>query len=130
LTKAVDTSIVARFIVQDDMHQAQIAATAFESPVFISLSVVLETIWLLTSRYKLSRAVVGESMLDILDIPGVECEQDALVRWAIDRFQRGAAIGDMLHLVSARHREVFLTFDKKMAKDAGDDSPVRVELLA
>jgi predicted nucleic-acid-binding protein len=129
LTKAVDTSVLARFIVQDDVRQAEMAAKAFEEPVFISLTVLLETIWLLTSRYKLSRAVVGGSMLDIFDIPGVECEQDALARWAIERFQKGAAIGDMLHLVSTRHNAAFLTFDKKMTKDAGDDSPVRVELL-
>jgi predicted nucleic-acid-binding protein len=129
LTKAVDTNVLARFIVQDDVPQAQIAAQVLGGPVFISLTVMLETIWLLTSRYNLSRAVVGDSMLDILDIPSVECEQDALVRWAIGRFQKGAAIGDVLHLVSARHSNAFLTFDKKMQKDAGKDSPIRVELL-
>ncbi len=130
MKKAIDTSVLARIITQDDPHQAKLAANAITTPVFISLTVLMETAWLLSSRYRFSRAAVVNSLIDILDLSSVDCEQEVLARWALSRFADGAAIGDMLHLVSARNHAAFLTFDQKMAKEAGPDTPVPIEVLA
>jgi len=129
LTRAVDTSVLARVILHDDVAQAAAAARALAQPFYISLSVILETVWLLRSRYKLDASVIADSLADILDLETAQCEQEAGVRWALSRFAAGAAIGDMIHLVSARHQASFVTFDMAMARDAGPDTPVPIEIL-
>lgn len=130
MSKAIDTCVLARVILRDDPHQLILAETALAQQVFISITVVLETIWLLSSRFRLPRAEIAASLSDILSTPNIHCEQANLVGWALDRFAHGAAIGDMMHLVAASRQSAFLTFDMSMAKEAGSDCPVPIEILA
>ena len=129
MTKAIDTCVLARVILHDDAAQAAVAAQVLAQPFYISLSVVLETAWLLRSRFKLDATVIADSLADILDLQTAQCEQESGVRWALSRFAAGAAIGDMIHLVSARHQASFATFDMAMARDAGPATPVPIEIL-
>jgi predicted nucleic-acid-binding protein len=130
LTKALDTNIVARVIVRDDPVQVALAEKALGGPVFISLTVILETVWLLTSRFKMPRRAVVDSLIDLISIPTVECERSVLVEWALERFAAGASIGDMIHIIAASHHSAMLTFDKRMARDAGPDCPIPIEVLS
>ena len=110
--------------------QSPIAERALCQPSFISLSVLMETVWLMTSRYHMSRTVAAAAMLQILDVSTVSCEQEPLARWALAQFAKGAAIADMIHLISARHQTSFATFDRDMIRQAGADCPVQIEILA
>ena len=130
MIKAVDTSILARVIARDDPHQVVLAEAALAQQTFVSLTVILETTWLLTSRYRLPRSEVAASLIDILSAPNVHCEQADMVEWALGRFAKGAAIGDMVHLVAASRQTALLTFDRSMAKEAGPDCPVPVETIS
>lgn len=129
MIKAVDTNVLARAILQDDPVQSPLAIKALAEPAFLSLTVVLEICWLLNSRYRLPRNIVAESLVDIIDIGSIDCQDEEWVRWALNRFANGAAIGDMIHLVAAKHCDAFVTFDEKLGKDAGSASPIPVELL-
>ena len=53
----------------------------------------------------------------------------ALVTWSIERFVEGADIADMIHLVAACRTAGFYTFDRRVARAAGPDSPIPIETL-
>ena len=129
MRKAVDTCVIARVITQDDPVQSPLAVEALRTPCYLTLTVILESVWLLASRYKMNRATIVASLKDIIDAPSMECEQQSLVYWALNRYLEGASIGDMIHLVSAQHQDAMLTFDESMKKEAGPDTPIPVELL-
>lgn len=60
---AVDTNIVVRLLVADDPVQSQIAAGLFrQHPIFIALTVLLETEWVLRSSYRFSAKAIWGSV--------------------------------------------------------------------
>lgn len=106
------------------------AIVALGRPSFVSLTVLLETVWLLSSRYRLERSDIVQSLKDIGRLRTVRFEEHQRALWALDRFADGADFGDMIHLVAGRTADWFTTFDKAIAKAAGPTSPIAVELLS
>ena len=53
IVKAIDTNVAARFLLNDDPDQAESARLVIEQPTYISVTVLLELSWLLTSRLSL-----------------------------------------------------------------------------
>ena len=70
--KALDTNILVRFLVQDDLKQANkviqlfTKAEQYNEPLFIPLLVVLEVIWVLQSAYNVSRQDIVLAISDLL----------------------------------------------------------------
>ena len=60
-------------------------------------------------------------------MPDVVVSDLALLSWALTRYADSADVGDMLHLVEAAGHDSFLTFDRKLAKQAGDATPIQVK---
>lgn len=125
--RAVDTNIVARFILNDDPVQSPKARAIIVDSVHVSLTVLLETAWLLGSRYRLPRPVVHAALSQFIDLPSVSVEKSDLTQWALERYERGADIADMIHIIASAEASVFLSFEDKLADKAGPDSPVPVE---
>jgi predicted nucleic-acid-binding protein len=128
--KAIDTNIVIRFLVCDHPDQAPAARAVVAANCFVSLTVLLETAWVLTSRYRFSRAETGELLSSFIDLPSVAVEELDAVRWAVARFEAGADVADMIHLAACRSAETFVTFDRSVSPAAGPDTPVAIETLA
>lgn len=126
---AVDTNVLTRYIVQDDVAQSETATAVLAEPCFVSDTVLLETAWLLSSRYGVRRADLAETLLDVLRLPALVVSDAAVVAWAIERFAEGADLADMLHVVSARHADRFVTFDARLARQAGAQAPMPIETL-
>jgi predicted nucleic-acid-binding protein len=126
--KAVDTNILARAMVRDDAGQASVADEVLANGAYVPLTVFLETAWLLTSRYRQSRSVVADTLMDILDLPHVSVEETDTVRWAIDCFRQGADIADALHIVASTRADSFVTFDRGVARKL-TDAPLTIEVL-
>ena len=126
---AVDTNLIIRFLTQDDPHQSPLAEQVMQAGVFVSHSVLMETEWVLRSRYGLSREAVATSLRGIVEFEKVSVDEPELVDWAIDRYGKGADLADMFHLIAARHQESFVTFDQGLARRAAADGPLKVELL-
>ena len=72
MRKALDTCVIARVIAQDDPVQSPLAMAALRTPCYLTLTVIMETVWLLASRYKMDRSVIVGSLKDIIDLPTVE----------------------------------------------------------
>ncbi|NWK98110.1 PIN domain nuclease [Sphingobium lactosutens] len=125
--KAVDTNILARALVRDDIRQAEIADALIAEGIFIPLTVMLETAWLLGSRYKVERSALADILSDIMDLPNVEVEQADGARWAVAQFRAGADIADAIHVLAANGAEAFVTFDEQAFRKLADP-PVAIEV--
>lgn len=129
MTIAIDTNVLVRLLVRDD--EAQYAASqrpvaeaaAREEPVLIVLGVLLETEWVLRSRYKIDKASVADAFTGLLESIDVEFEhpptvEEALYVWAQ---HPDADFADCLLTARAAHlgRSRFLTFDAGAARLPG-----------
>lgn len=127
--KAVDTNVVVRLLIRDDPVQVARADAIFDDGVLIPLTVLLETGWLLKSRYNYARGEVAASLLALLDMSDVTIPDTDTVRWAIERFAIAGDLADLIHLVASAEADAFVTFDDALARAAGSTPPVPVETL-
>ena len=127
--KAVDTNILARFILADDKRQSAMASDILSAPVWVGLTVWLELGWVLSKRAALGRTMVADAIETLLQLGTIHtADRDGLV-WAVTRYRAGADWADMIHLVSARSvADGFVTFDRGIATYAAQ-SPLPVETL-
>ncbi len=126
---AVDTNVIARYVMQDDPVQTDIATAILAGPCFVSDTVLLETAWLLSSRYRIGRADLAATLRDLVCLPALTVSDESSIAWAIDRFAAGADFADMMHILSARHADRFVSFESRLPRLAGPDSPIPVETL-
>lgn len=127
--KAVDTNILVRYLVRDDEAQVAIADQIIRNSCYLTLTVLLESVWLLSSRFALTREAISAALEELVSLPSIATVDDKLVFWAIARFKAGADFADMVHLLDARVADQFVTFDRGVSKGAGPNSPVPVETL-
>jgi predicted nucleic-acid-binding protein len=126
---AVDTNVVVRYLVGDGGDQFSRAVDILEyNEVSISLTVVLETEWVLRDAYEYARHDVLAALQKLLGLPTVTISDERSVRNAIDLAASGLDFADALHLAQASECEAFVTFDKPLARKAGRLPEVRVQL--
>ncbi len=122
---ALDTNVIVRFLVRDDEHQAHAAYRVFKEagearePLFVPLLVLIETIWVLESAYRLSRAEILDAIEDMRAMPAVRFEADpAVQQFLADGRAASCGLSDILIACSARNAgcSEVLTFDKDAAK--------------
>lgn len=129
LVKAVDTNILARFLIRDDVAQTAAADRIMGEDILLTPTVLLETAWLLASRFRLSRGQVADGLVQIISLNNIYLAEESGARWAIEKMRSGADFADMLHLLEARDADCFITFDHGVAKAAGDQSPIPIQTL-
>ena len=124
--KAIDTSIVVRFLTGEDHPQTEIARRIMASEsVFVVTTVLLETAWVLRSVYGFARKDVTGALRAFAGLRTVELEDPDRVIRALDNADKGMDFADALHLGAADHCKAFLSFDRKFIRMAkGDSVPV------
>ncbi len=127
--KSLDTNVLARWLLRDDDAQAAVADAIMDGPVEITLPVLLELGWVLTSIGGMTREQFADSLVWILSIDAATFADRDGLRWAADRYRAGADWADMMHLVATSHARTFATFDKSLARHAGAASPVAIEVI-
>lgn len=126
--RAIDTNIIVRFLTNDDKRQAQAARAAIEGgDIFIATTVLLESEWVLRSAYEFEPARIASSLRGLAGLSGVTVEEPALLAQALDWMAEGMDFADALHLAKAQGCDVFLSFDRKLAKVATGRVSVSVE---
>ena len=114
---AVDTNVVVRLLVNDDARQGAAARRLFESDeIWIGVTVLLETAWVLESVYDLSADETVKALQRLLGLPNVRAEDPGAVAAALDAAGRGLELADALHLMRAPGDAEFVTFDRALAK--------------
>lgn len=124
----IDTNVLVRFIVRDDRQQAEAAraaigrAMAANEPLAVSLLTILETEWVLRSRYRFDKEVVVRTFKMLLEAGDVLIEGEETLEQALYLFEDSSAdFADCLMV--ARYQRMgcatMLTFDENAAKLAG-----------
>ena len=118
---AVDTNVFVRLLVADDPMQTKRAAAFLEAgrPVWISVVVLVETVWVLTTAYSWSKAQVLAMLRTATNSRDFSFQFAESVRRATDVYaSNNADFSDCLALELARTEGYlpFATFDKATAK--------------
>ena len=122
---AVDTNLLVRILADDPGQPAQVdAARALASKsqqIFVPLIVLIETVWVLESGYKLSKETIIQVLEHLEANQAFVLEDEDLSHRALELFRSSNAdYSDSLILSNCRARELELyTFDKRLSKLAG-----------
>ena len=128
---AADTNISVRLIVGDDERQVGVILALLERErVYLPLTVLLETEWVLRSRYGYGRDRIAAAFRELVALQNVEVEDSDGLAWALDRYARRGDFADFIHLVASRRMAAFATFDGDVVKNAGVGAPAPVQTLA
>jgi predicted nucleic-acid-binding protein len=124
----LDTNVLVRFLVRD--HEAQFERARrlikrnveTDEEVLISLLVLLETEWVLRSRYKVTKSEMVAAIGALLDATEVQFEDEPTVEEALYTWKDSATeFADCL--IGAHHRRLgwraTATFDARAAKLPG-----------
>jgi len=118
---SLDTNILVRYAVKDDLYQEQLAvAVLTEYHCFILTSVLLETVWVLESVYQYSKVQIHERLLHIFGLPNIAVEAYPAVITALESYIAGMDFADALHIALSEYqgKQGVITFDKKFANAA------------
>jgi predicted nucleic-acid-binding protein len=121
----IDTNVLVRFLVRDDELQFAKASRLIKREVgarenvFVSLLVLLETEWVLRSRYELHKNEIVEAISGLLDASEVQFEDEPAVEETLFAWKDSAAdFADCL--IGAHNRRLgcraTATFDAKAVK--------------
>jgi predicted nucleic-acid-binding protein len=124
----VDTNVLVRFLVRDDETQFEKARrlikreVAAAGGVFVNQLVLLETEWVLRSRYGLPKNLIIEAISGLLDASDVRFEDEPVIEEALFIWKDTAAdFADCL--IGAKNRRLgcraTATFDAKASKLPG-----------
>jgi len=124
----VDTNVLVRYLTRDDKTQYEKARrliareVAKGEPVLVSLVVLLETEWVLRSRYELAKTEVVSAFSALLDTADLAFEDEPSVENAVYSWKDSAAdFADCL--IEARNRRLgcraTATFDGRALKLPG-----------
>src|SRR5205823_4782931 len=121
----IDINVLVRFLVRDDPEQFERARRLIRrelgggETVLISLLVLLETEWVLRSRYNVAKAEIGAALSALLGAVELEFEDEPSVEEAVFIWRDSATeFADCL--INARHRALgcraTATFDVRASK--------------
>jgi len=124
----IDTNVLVRYLVRDDQSQYERARrlinreVSIGEPVLVSLPVLLETEWVLRSRYELAKPDIVAAFSSLLDAAELAFEDEPSIEYAIYSWKDSVAeFADCL--IDAHNRRLgcraTATFDGKALKLAG-----------
>ena len=125
--RAVDTNILVRAMLDDDEMQSPVANRILQGEIFVPLTVLLETGWVLKSNAALGRTQIAEMLITFIQLPNVQVDDPDGVLAALMAYAKGGDFADHLHLVAAKGVEAFVTFDRGVM--VNDAIGVRVEVV-
>ena len=127
----LDTNVLVRYLAQDDVKQAAAATRLIEKELtatqqgFISLVVVAELCWVLSSLYGATMDELVATIEDLLNTPRFCMEKREVLQAAIGRFKLGssykAGLADALiaEIAASAGCTATMTFDKAAVRAAG-----------
>lgn len=116
----IDTNILVRYVTQDDVKQAKQATLllAQKEIFFISIPVILETVWVLKVAYRWKREDVILTLETLLEIENFIFEDKASLIHATWAYRKGGDWSDHLIQVLCKknHCSSFVTFNQELAQ--------------
>ncbi len=123
----IDTNVLVRYLVQDDLEQAEKAARFIanecspENPGLVNRVVLCELVWVLESGYGYAREQVALALEKILRTAQFRVEDSENAWRSFRQYQEGADFADALIALSNRSLgcERTVSFDRKAARRSG-----------
>ena len=119
---AVDTNILIRIIALDDEPRVKKSIALIESygprEIFVCHGVLIETYFVLTKKYGLSKESVLNSFEELLKVSQFCFEYETSVRLAISKCAKGFTFNDALfgEIGASRNLKTY-TFDKELKEN-------------
>jgi predicted nucleic-acid-binding protein len=111
----VDANLLLRLVLQDDLEQADLAATELNKAevAIIPIVALCEFVWVLRRRYGFERAEIAAKLIDLSVIATVQCDRPAL-QAGLDLMAIGGDFADgvIAHLGEREGAQTFVTFDR------------------
>ncbi len=126
---ALDTNLLARYLLKDDAAQFERARALIEGAERITapVTVLLELAWVLEVS-DCSRQDITRAFRLLVGLPNFTIRQLDSLLYALRWYEEGMDFGDALHLAMSAQDEALATFDQdfaKIAKRAGAFPEVR-----
>lgn len=124
---ALDTNVLVRFLVQDDVDQAKIAGEIIDQLTdaalgFIGREVVVELVWVLERAYGYERTDIATALDGLLSARELLLEDADDIGPALEFYRNeGFGFADLM-IAAAAHRSgavELVTFDRKAARLPG-----------
>jgi predicted nucleic-acid-binding protein len=128
----LDTSILVRYLTQDDAVQSRKATEILErrltedNPGFVSIVAMVETVWVLERAYGFSGAEIAEAVERMLqaDALVVESEFEVFTAMIAVKEARGSFADAVIGALGAKAKcSCTLTFDERALRLAGFELP-------
>lgn len=125
---ALDTNVLARYIVADDAGQLAAAkrlihrCVAEGESLFVPVTVVLELEWVLRSSYGFAKADMMLALSNLFSAAELSFQEERALEVALQLFREASAdFADCLHIALAAQagEQPLWTFDKGAAKVSG-----------
>jgi len=124
---AIDTNLIVRYLTGDHPEQAATARALIDgNEVFIGMTVLLETEWVLRSVYGYAASSITKALRGFAGLPHVTLENPAMVTQALDWTEAGLDFADALHLARAADCASFASFDERFARTANKLGTIKV----
>ena len=114
---ALDTNILARYLLNDDPAQTQAASAllAQDKDYTAPPTVMLELVWVLKVN-GCNREEIIKGLRLLLGLPNFKPKAFEALCYAVRWFEEGMDFGDALHLAMSADDDGFCTFDKSLGK--------------
>ena len=121
--RAVDTNLLVRLLVRDDLGQVNAAQAFVAKGAWVSHLVLVETLWVLDAVYNRSAGQIANAVERMLSHKELTLQDEEVVALALDHFRSRPSLGfsDCLVLEIARkagHLPLG-TFDRNLARLGG-----------
>jgi predicted nucleic acid-binding protein len=117
---ALDTNVLARFLLDDEPVQSAAARRLLEKsdgPFWVPVTVTLELAWVLKSRGVPREACIA-ALRAIFALPNVRPQLPDAIATALQLSDGGIDLADALHLASSANAGKFVSCDTQLAKQA------------
>jgi predicted nucleic-acid-binding protein len=118
--RAVDTNVLVRLATRDEPAQLAAAESFIADGAWVSLLVLMETIWVLATGYRLAPEKIAVAIEIFLNHQDLAIQDGETVAAALERFRQRPSVGfsDCLILEVARKAGhlPLATFDRELAR--------------
>lgn len=116
---ALDTNILARYLLNDDPEQADAATRLLARKEHYTAppTVLLELVWVLKVN-GCGREEIAKGLRLLLGLPNFRPKALEAICYALHWFEQGMDFGDALHLALSADDDAFRTFDKALGRTA------------
>lgn len=127
---ALDTNVLARYILDDDPEQEAAARAVIEGgPCVVPVTVLLELAWVLRRPAGGDAARIVRQLRAVLGLASVHVEDPETVRAALDDAAAGMDLADAFHRAFAGPADRLVTFDRHFADVAAARPGLSVDLI-